>query len=157
MAFIVKPTANFLEVDYVYKHAVFLGGSIEQGTAEDWQSRVSATLDSLPVLILNPRRDDWDSTWDQDPTIGTQFSNQVNWELNGQEFCDTLVYYFHPNTKAPITLLELGLFISRSRVHVYCPKQFWRYGNVQIVCDRAGHECHTDEASFLEALIGDLR
>ena len=47
-----------------------------------------------------------------------------------------IVFYFDPNTKSPITLLELGLFAALKYVIVCCPDGFWRKGNVEIVCDR---------------------
>lgn len=41
---------------------VFLAGSIEMGQAEQWQERVVHALsDAGDLVILNPRRDDWDS------------------------------------------------------------------------------------------------
>lgn len=42
--------------------------------------------------------------------------------------------YFSPNTKSPISLLELGLFARSGKVRVVCPEGFWRKGNVDIVC-----------------------
>lgn len=45
--------------------SVFLAGSIEMGSAENWQARVERELADYDVLIFNPRRDDWDSSWVQ--------------------------------------------------------------------------------------------
>lgn len=42
---------------------VFLAGSIEMGEAEDWQAQVVKELSDY--TILNPRRGDWDSSWEQ--------------------------------------------------------------------------------------------
>jgi hypothetical protein len=115
---------------------IFLGGSIDMGSAENWQERLTKDLsDYENIVILNPRRDDWDSSWKQDPTPGTQFYEQVSWELDQQENADVLVYYFAADSKSPITLLELGLF-GADNVIVCCPKEFYRYGNVKMVCDR---------------------
>ena len=120
---------------------VFLGGSIEMGAAEDWRTVVTkGMMDQPDVTILNPRRDDWDSSWVQDPTPGTMFHEQVTWELEAQEDADILVYYFDDNTKSPITLMELGMFAATHNrdkmVVVRCTDKFWKYGNVQIVCDK---------------------
>ena len=54
---------------------------------------------------------------------------------------DDLVYveaYPEPDTKAPITLLELGLFAGSGKLIVCCPAGFWRKGNVEVVCRRFG-------------------
>ena len=114
---------------------VFLAGSIEMGTAEDWQSRLTDRLADLSITILNPRRDDWDKTWEQRKT-NPPFLEQVIWELDGLDDADLIALYFDPDTKAPITLLELGLYATSSKMIVCCPDGFYRKGNVEIMCER---------------------
>jgi hypothetical protein len=122
------------------EYAIFLGGSIEMNTAEKWQDRLARELSYCNdnLVLLNPRRDDWDSSWVQDPTPGTQFHKQVTWELDYQDDADVCVYYFDPSTKSPITLLELGCYgcLNPDIVVVCCPTSFWRYGNVAMFCAR---------------------
>jgi hypothetical protein len=122
-----------------HERVLFLGGSIEMWTAEKWQERLVEDLKDYgdALLILNPRRDDWDSSWKQDPTKGTAFHEQVTWELDAQDNSNIIVYYFDTKSKSPITLLELGLY-SNQNVYVCCPKEFYRYGNVKVVCNRWG-------------------
>lgn len=137
MAKVIKAPGEF-EQDSLgeNQHSIFLGGSIDMGAAEDWQTRLTNDLaDFDNIVLLNPRRDDWDSSWVQDPTPGTKFYEQVAWEMRQQEEADLLVYYFAPDSKSPITLLELGLYAD-DHVLVCCPKEFYRYGNVKMVCDR---------------------
>lgn len=115
---------------------LFLAGSIEMGAAEDWQKRISGDLTEERGTILNPRRDDWDSSWEQ--TIqNDNFRQQVEWELEALEAADLIVLYLSPGTKSPISLLELGLFWTKPMI-VCCPEGFWRKGNVDIVCKRYG-------------------
>lgn len=115
---------------------IFLAGSIEMGVAEDWQTRMSDIfLDTSKVTLLNPRRTEWDSSWEQS-IENAQFYQQVNWELNALEKSDLIFMYFSPETKSPISLLELGLFAHTGKMIVCCPEGFWRKGNVDIVCDR---------------------
>lgn len=123
-------------------YRIFLGGSIEMGVAEQWQERLVTALGGYPdsIVLANPRRDDWDSSWEQDPTPGTKFYEQVTWELDNQETCDLAVYYFDAATKSPITLMELGAFglQDTDATIVCCPPDFWRYGNVAVFCKRYG-------------------
>lgn len=115
---------------------VFLAGSIEMGTAENWQEKIEQQFNNeLNIVFLNPRRDDWDASWKQDKNDPPFFA-QVNWELTHLEMADLIVVYFDPKTKSPITMLELGLFASTNKLIVCCPKGFWRKGNIDIVCDR---------------------
>lgn len=129
------------EIDLqIADYAVFLGGSIDMNTAERWQDYIVEQLSGYSdnLVLLNPRRDDWDSSWVQDPTPGTPFYNQVMWERSAQESADLIVYNFSVDSKAPITLLELGEYGSMAAdyVVVCCPKGFWRYGNVAIFCEQ---------------------
>lgn len=115
---------------------IFLAGSIEMGSAEPWQEKIVAAVSpDSRFVFLNPRRDDWDSSWKQsinDP----QFNMQVSWELNMLDAADLIIMYFDPNTKSPISLLELGLHANSRKLVVCCPEGFWRKGNVEMVCDR---------------------
>lgn len=108
---------------------IFLAGSIEMGAAENWQEIVANKL--MSVTILNPRRDDWDSRW-VTSINNTQFREQVEWEIMAQEQADIILFHFDPNTKSPITLLELGLF--RKKAVVHCPDGYWKKGNIEVVC-----------------------
>lgn len=114
---------------------VFLAGSIEMGTAEDWQTRIAGYLADRDVILFNPRRTDWDSSWVQSKD-NPQFREQVEWELRAMEHADKIVMYFDPATKSPISLLELGLHAHQGKLIVCCPEGFWRKGNVDIVCEK---------------------
>lgn len=128
--------------------SVFLAGSIEQGRAEDWQSIVVRSLAKTEITILNPRRETWDETWPQQKEFAP-FREQVEWELQAQEKADLVAFYFVPETRAPVTLLELGLAAGRRRAVVCCPEGYWRKGNVEIVCARYGMK----QVSTLDDLV----
>lgn len=134
MAKIIKAPFKFTPLKGV---SVFEAGSIEMGKAENWQQVLESSLKDLDVTILNPRRDDWDSSWIQS-IDNPQFREQVEWELLAQEKADIIGIYLSPGTKSPITLLELGLFGRSGKVIVCCPGGYWRKGNVDIVCQRYG-------------------
>jgi hypothetical protein len=128
---------------------IFLAGSIDMGSAEDWQTKLSSELSDENVLLLNPRRDDWDSSWKQsidDP----QFRQQVEWELKGQEDADLIVYYFADGSQSPITLLELGLGLgSNAPVLIYCTDKYFRKGNIDVTAKYYGQEVVTDWDTFV--------
>lgn len=133
---------------------IFLAGSIEMNTAENWQKRLLDLCSELDVIFLNPRRDDWDNTITQDSS-DPRFREQVEWELDGLNHSDIILFYFDPNTKSPVTLLELGKFVDSDEhiVLVCCPDGFWRKGNVDIVCERARIPvCKTFEDLYVKLL-----
>ena len=131
---------------------IFPAGSIEMGLAEDWQSRVETELKDCDGVLYNPRRDDWDTTWAQDQK-NIQFNKQVNWELNHLQISDIIFMYLVPDTKSPISLLELGKYAGVKQMIVCCPKEFWRHGNVEILCVRENVPLYSN----LDDAIGALR
>lgn len=147
------------------KVTVFLGGSIEMGRAEDWQTKIHAALNGLysdaDLALFNPRRTEWDATWSQENKPGP-FQDQVNWELSRITlYSDIVCFYFDPNTTSPISLLELGL-VTGMLIHgqkyplkcvVYCPPEYFRKGNVDITCELANIPVFNTYEDFLQALI----
>lgn len=120
----------------VNRISLFLAGSIDMGSAVDWQTQVSEALSDYAVDIYNPRRTDWDSTWEQN-IRNDKFREQVEWELKHLDKADFICFYFDPNGQAPITLLELGLH-KRDNIIVCCPEGYFRKGNVDVVCNYYG-------------------
>lgn len=145
---VIQAPNSFQDADHP---TIFLAGSIEMGAAEDWQAEMISGLTRATGTILNPRRDDWDSSWKQsidDP----QFREQVVWELTALEDVDFIALYLSPGTKSPISLLELGLFCNKQIV-VCCPDGFWRKGNVDIVCNH--FQIH--QVATLKEMIKELK
>ena len=122
---------------------VFLAGTIDMGNSDNWQEKFIQKLEEQSTKgffgksyhIYNPRREDWDETWVQ-TFENPQFFQQVTWELDAMEKADYIIMNFLPDSKSPITLLELGLFAKSGKLFVICPDEFYRSGNVQIVCNK---------------------
>lgn len=142
---------------------IFLAGSIEMGAASPWQEQVRAALaDVEGGTLLNPRRDAWDAGWEQS-IDNPEFARQVNWELDRLMQADIAAFYFDPATRSPITLMEFGYLlglrqadVSRSIV-VACPRGFWRRGNVEVMCARAGVPLLDDLTTFVVQLRDHAR
>jgi hypothetical protein len=140
---------------------VFLAGSVDMGYAENWQQPLTDTLVSdTDCYILNPRRDDWDSSWEQNKN-NAQFYEQVTWELDGLERANVVALYFSEKSKAPISLLELGLHANNdygdSKVIAYCHENFYRKGNVDVVCQRYGISMFEDVDAWVVGIKNKLR
>lgn len=137
---------------------VFLAGSIEMGSATDWQAALTAALAARlvdhagHVVVLNPRRDAWDASWRQ-AIDEPRFREQVEWELDGLDRAGVIAMWFAPETRAPITLLELGLHARGGKLVVGCPDGFWRKGNVEVVCARFGVPLAGDWDAFVAAVV----
>jgi Nucleoside 2-deoxyribosyltransferase like len=133
---------------------VFLAGSIEMGSATEWQAALTARLAEPAghIVVLNPRRDAWDASWRQ-AIDEPAFREQVEWELDGLDRADVIAMWFAPETRAPITLLELGLHARGGKLVVGCPDGFWRKGNVEVVCARFGVPLAGDWDAFVAAVM----
>lgn len=118
---------------------VFLAGTIDNGDSEDWQDKVKGYLLrqhphlTRNIVLYNPRRDEWDAKLEQS-FEEPKFYQQVSWEINALKKADFIIMNILPDSKSPITLLELGLYADSGKLLVCCPKEFYRSGNVQMVC-----------------------
>lgn len=126
-------------INGIIPKSMFLAGSIEMGNAENWQTKLIEALkfQNKVNIVLNPRRDNWDPTWKQSRT-NPHFHEQASWEMTAMDCAEYIFMYFDPNTKSPISLLELGMYANSGKLIVCCPPKFWRKGNVDIVCERFG-------------------
>ncbi|MDJ1483185.1 nucleoside 2-deoxyribosyltransferase domain-containing protein [Cytophagaceae bacterium YF14B1] len=145
MPVIYPPDSIYIPANHT---SIFLAGSIEMGKAEDWQQKVITAIDSMNVTILNPRRAAWNADWEQ-TIFNPDFKGQVSWELEGLERASLILVYFEPTTKAPVSMLEFGLYARSGKLLVCCPDGFWRKGNIDIVCERYS----ITQVSDLESLI----
>ena len=135
------------------EYSIFLGGTIDMGNSHNWQKEFKEAIQSNNYLknwtILNPRRDDWDNSWIQHKD-NPQFREQVEWELEALDRADIRIFVFLPESKSPVTMLELGLCNDKPSI-VYCPFKFYRSGNIHIVCEKYKILYYTDWNKFLEA------
>lgn len=135
--------------------SIFFAGSIEMGKAVDWQKETTKKLQPYLGTIFNPRREDWDSSWTQS-IENAQFKEQVTWELDHLEKADYILMYFAPDTQSPISLLEFGVHYKEGKMFVACPKKFWRRGNIEVMCDRAGITLYDTLDEAVAALVKEI-
>ena len=124
---------------YEYKPKVFLGGTIDNGNSEDWQKEV---CDKLNIIIFNPRRDPWPSNAGDDV-----IDEQIKWELERLKESDLVIINILPNSKSPISLMELGLYAQSYKLIVFCDEHFYRYNNVKNVCEMYNIHLFNDNSS----------
>ena len=124
-------------IDGVFPLNLFLGGSIDNGEAVDWNLALINELNSCdinrPIMIYNPRREKWDANSDS-----KEVDKQIEWELYHLERANLIIMNILGNSKSPISLMELGLFARSGKLIVFCNPSFYRYENVKIVCKTYG-------------------
>lgn len=124
------------QIPATYGKKIFLGGTIEMGESYNWQNDVINKFQQFnDVILLNPRRFDWNNDWEQH-FENAQFFQQVSWEMDAMDKADIIILNFLPDSKSPISLLELGMYARSKKLIVSCPDEFYRSGNVQMVCNK---------------------
>lgn len=118
------------------KVMLFLAGTIDNGDSPNWQKhpvdRLQMDLNDS-VVAINPRREDWDSTWKQEYS-DPKFKQQVGWELYHITMSEVVFFFIGKDSKSPISLMELGLCHRKRNVIVFCEEGFYRKGNVDAIC-----------------------
>ncbi|KAF9738037.1 hypothetical protein PMIN01_03320 [Paraphaeosphaeria minitans] len=121
--------------------SLILFGTIEASSTSDWATNLTNHLSDLPIQILNPRRDDWDSSWVEDASF-PPFKEQVEWEMHFPAEVGLIVIFFKAGSLCPVSLIELGMYASvrPGETVVCCEEGFWKKGNVDVVCKKFGVE-----------------
>lgn len=124
-----------------HHRTVFLGGSIEQGAAPEWQTPFAQRILSQhsDVTVFNPRRRNWNPKWVNHPN-NKPFLRQVSWELDHLEKADWAVMHLADDTLSPVSLIEYGFLCSQKpqTTLLSCSERFWRFGNLAIMAQRYG-------------------
>lgn len=118
---------NELEVDEdsLSRPSIFLAGGITG--CPDWQADMVAMLDPLDVLLINPRRSEWDI---DDPYAAEA---QIKWEHKMLRYADEILFWFPKETLCPITLYELGFWTGqRKKITIGCDPGYARIQDIDI-------------------------
>ncbi len=82
------------------ERSVFLAGGISN--CSNWQAQLPELLRETDWLLINPRREDFDSS---NPAMT---ETQIAWEHRHLRLATAIAFWFPPQTLCPITLYELG-------------------------------------------------
>ena len=132
---------------------IFLAGTTTATKDGDWRERIISRLSEYTVVLLNPKRDDWDCTW-REHASDPRWREQIEWELDMQEAASIIAFVFLPETPAPISMLELGMHVASGKrdTMVFSHPDFVKSAYVEAVCKRHGSFFCKSENELLEAL-----
>jgi hypothetical protein len=134
MKYIEAPQYS-VEISKLPAHVnIFLAGSITG--AQDWQKELAyANLRDYPRIIdlfnvFNPRRANYNAL---DPALELE---QITWEHHCiHKKCEHILFWFAPETLAPITLFELGSALhthDHSKIYIGIDPEYKRKNDVII-------------------------
>ena len=152
---IIKPDSQ--SQYQIHDVSVFIAGTISNGAASDWAKKVEEYFEKKNISLYNPRRDSWIGSFEQRKS-NEVFNIQVNWEIDNIKDVDAIFFYFESNSVSPITIGELyylcGMLECNEEkdIIVYCPDDFNKKGNIEIMCDKYNIPIFNDFHSSLDAL-----
>lgn len=104
---------------------VFMGGGISN--CPNWQQEIIPMFQGQNVVLMNPRRDDFDIT-DKEMSRA-----QIYWEHDHLNAADAIIFWFPKETLCPITLFELGKYAAQGyQVFVGCHPEYARKFDVEV-------------------------
>lgn len=100
---VVKAPDEYERLGNDFVEVIFLGGGISN--CWDWQTEMEGKLTGLPLLQLNPRRDNFDVAKESESVA------QIHWEDRHLKRSNSILFWFPNETLCPITLFELGKYL----------------------------------------------
>lgn len=126
MAKVITAPDNWTDTAHYFK--IFLAGAIDTGAAVNWQAEVIARLEDEPELsLLNPRRFAFTSE---------KLDEQIIWELDALEAADLILMWLPVNAKAPVSMLEAGLYMRDPKLIIGAEPGFYRLRNLEHTAHR---------------------
>ena len=94
----------YIEAPELIPKKLFLAGGIT--SCQDWQKVIYDNLQNENVIILNPRRKEFDIANTENSKI------QIEWENEAMKQADLISFWFPKESICPITLFEFGKWTS---------------------------------------------
>ncbi len=124
---------------------VYIAGAIDMGDAENWQHEVILQFaHEESIILLNPRREKFTDAMEQ---------AQIKWELEAMENADLILMWFPEKSEAPISFLEMGLYLRSGKLVLGVEKGFYRQKNIELTAYRY----NTSVYYSLDALVREVK
>ena len=103
--------------------SLFLGGGISN--CPDWQKEIVSQLEGLDLVILNPRRNNFDLA---NKSVRVA---QIEWEFRHLRKATARSFWFPKETLCPITLYELGTYSSQNGLFIGIHPKYQRREDIE--------------------------
>lgn len=141
---------------FQFRDSLFLAGGISD--CYDWQKDAVTALTHLSVVLVNPRRANFDISKPEEGVV------QIKWESNYLSQCSQILFWFASETVCPITLFELGAALERRRnameydgnlqqLFIGAHKMYPRLLDVQVQSKLYGHGVVTDFSKLMQMVV----
>lgn len=111
------------------KKYVFLAGSIDNSNFGNWRKETIKKLE-IKINLFDP------TNMKHDSLNVAEMKSHIIWELDALAITDKILLNFLPDSKSPISLVELGLYVASKKLIVVCPKEFYKSRYVYTLCEK---------------------
>jgi len=108
---------------------VFLAGSIDNSYFGDWRKKIIKKIETK-VNVFDPTNKKHNSL------SNAEMKSHILWELDALAISDKILLNFLPDSKSPISLVELGLYVASNKLIVVCPIEFYKSSYVYTLCKK---------------------
>ena len=108
---------------------VFLAGSIDNRYFGNWRKETVKKLETK-ANVFDP------TNMKHDRLNDAEMKSHIIWELDALAIADKILLNFLPDSKSPISLVELGLYVASNKLIVVCPKEFYKSRYVFALCEK---------------------
>jgi len=111
----------------IEKPSLFLAGSMDIKGQTNWRERATEQFQAY-YHIFDPTHTNHSNLND------TEMSKHIKWEWEALNRSDLILLNFTAQAKSPMSLLELGMYISSGKIVVVCPKEFYQAHYINTLC-----------------------
>ncbi|CAM1372061.1 nucleoside 2-deoxyribosyltransferase domain-containing protein [Tenacibaculum xiamenense] len=111
------------------KKLVFLAGSMCIDKEDDWRKNVIKNFANV-FDFIDPTNENHNLLND------SQMEHHINWELEGLELSDIILMNLLPESKSPISMVELGLYARSNKLIICCPENFYQYRYIKTLAKK---------------------
>ncbi|TDS15165.1 nucleoside 2-deoxyribosyltransferase-like protein [Maribacter caenipelagi] len=119
---------DILPINKRNQRSIFLAGSMDPKQEGSWRTKAIAEFRAMD--IFDP------TNMNHDNLNSEQMKHHVTWELDALELSDIILLNFLPNAQSPISLVELGMYVTSNKLIVICPKEFYKSGYIHTLCEK---------------------
>lgn len=128
------------------KKRIFLAGSMDVNVTNTWRNSIVNELYNT-YDFFDPTIDNHDNLTD------TQMRNHILWELKALELSDIVLLNLLPESKSPISLIELGMYVKTNKLIVVCPEEFYTSRYLEELCSYYKVDLYKSLLDFLNDFI----
>ncbi|MFT6981845.1 MAG: hypothetical protein ACJAUD_000612 [Crocinitomicaceae bacterium] len=127
------------------KQIVFLAGSVATDSDNNWRHDIINKWGD-EYHFFDPVNPNHANLNDKDMRA------HIKWELDALKSSDYIFLNLLPTSTSPISLVEMGLYVSTKKLIVICPTEFYKWRYIDVLCKEYNTPIFQD---FGEALNGN--